>query len=156
VNLNFSPLLLALLLAACSKSAPVTEDVRPVRAITVAPSAATAVAELAGEVRPRVESRVGFRVAERITARNVDVGQIVKAGQPLATLDASDYKVGAAVAGALLAGAEVERNQQRADYKRFQDLHKQGFISAADLERLWSAIIRSVRSGLPSVRVAMA
>jgi RND family efflux transporter MFP subunit len=124
------------LVAACSRAAaPQAEDVRPVRAVTVAPAATTAVAEFAGEVRPRIESRIGFQVAGRITARSVEVGQTVTAGQALATLDAADYKLSAAAAAAQLAAAEVERNQQRADYKRFEELHQQGFISGADLER---------------------
>lgn len=125
-----------LLVAACSRAqTPLAEDVRPVRAVTVAPAATTAIAEFAGEVRPRIESRIGFQVAGRITARSVEVGQAVAAGQALATLDASDYKLSAAAAAAQLSGAEIERNQQRADYKRFEELHQQGFISGADLER---------------------
>lgn len=126
----------AVIVAGCTRAQPpAAEDVRPVRAVQVAPAETTAVAEFAGEIRPRVESRIGFQVAGRITARNVEVGDTVTAGQALATLDASDYKLSAAAASAQLAAAEVERNQQRADFRRFQELHQQGFISGAELER---------------------
>jgi RND family efflux transporter MFP subunit len=135
----FRLLLLALVAAGvsagCSKHVPVTEEIRPVRAVTIAPSPTVATVELAGEIRPRVESRVGFQVGGRIARRHVEVGQSVRAGQALATLDGVDYKLSAAAASAQLAAAKVDRDQQRVDFKRFEELHQQGFISGADLER---------------------
>lgn len=125
-----------LLLGACSKAAaPAQEDVRPVRTLTVSPAQTQAVAAFSGEVRPRIESRVGFQVTGRITRRFVEVGQAVAAGQPLATIDASDYRLSAEASAAQLQAARADRNQQRLDYKRFVDLNKQGFTSGADLER---------------------
>ena len=122
-------------LAACSPPPPTGEDVRPVRAVTVSPVVASAAAELAGEVRPRIETKVGFQVGGRIARRLVEVGQTVQAGQTLATLDPSDYQLGLAAARAQVAAAQVDRDQQRIDYKRFEELSRQGFISGADLER---------------------
>jgi RND family efflux transporter MFP subunit len=124
-----------LVLAACQKAAPTSEDVRPVRALTVQPRTTTALAEFSGEVRPRVETRAGFQVPGRVTQRVVEIGQTVKAGQPLATIDAQDYRLAAAAASAGLTAAQVDRDQQRADYRRFQDLQAKGFISQADLDR---------------------
>lgn len=132
---RFTTLAAVLLLAACTPAVPPSEDVRPVRVMTVAPARTAAVAELSGEVRPRVESRVGFQVAGRILERKVDVGQRVTAGQTLALLDGADYKLGAAASQAQLAAARVDRDQQRLDVKRFEELNRQGFISGADLER---------------------
>lgn len=128
------------LLLACSKPTPPSEDIRPVRVMTVQPAQTSVVAELSGEVRPRVESRVGFQVGGRIVTRPVEVGQAVAAGEVLATLDASDLKLGATAASAALQAARVDRDQQRADYLRFEDLRRQGFISAADLERRKAAL----------------
>lgn len=124
-----------LLLAACGKEVARGEDVRPVRAITVMPTVLSSDAELPGEVRPRVESRVGFQVGGRISARRVELGQQVSRGDVLATLDPADFKLSAAAAAAHLDAAKVDRDQQRADIKRFEDLHRQGFISGAELER---------------------
>lgn len=128
------------LLAACSKPAPTTEDIRPVRTMTVAAGRMTAVADLPGELKPRIETRVGFQVPGRIVSRDVEVGQTVKAGQTLAAVDAADYKLSAVAAREALIAAQTDRDQQRADYKRFQDLHAKGFISAAELERRKSAL----------------
>jgi RND family efflux transporter MFP subunit len=124
-----------LVVAACAPPQPTSEDVRPVRAVTVAALAASTAADLAGEVRPRIEARVGFQVAGRIARRLVEVGQTVQAGQVLATLDPADYQLGLAAARAQAAAAQVDRDQQRLDYKRFVELSRQGFISGADLER---------------------
>ena len=127
--------LLALLAAGCSREVQRTDDVRPVRASVLVPVPVSADAELPGEVRPRVESRVGFQVGGRISSRRVEVGQRVRQGDVLATLDPADFRLSAAAAAAQLSAARVDRDQQRADMKRFDDLHRQGFISGADLER---------------------
>ena len=127
--------LLVLVAAGCSREVAHTEDVRPVRAIAISPSTVSGDAELPGEVRPRVESRVGFQVGGRINSRRVEMGQRVSRGDVLATLDPADFKLSAAAAAAQLNAAQVDRDQQRADVKRFEDLHRQGFISGAELER---------------------
>lgn len=124
-----------LALMACNQPVPDAEDVRPVRVMTVATARTAAVAELSGEVRPRIESRVGFQVAGRILERKVEVGQRVAAGQTLAVLDGADYRLGAAAAQAQLTAARVDRDQQRLDVRRFEELNRQGFISGAELER---------------------
>lgn len=123
------------LLAACSKPAPLPEPVRAVKIHVVGVSGLTAAYEYSGEVRARVESRLGFRVAGKITKRQAEVGQRVKAGQILAQLDPQDYKLAADGARAGLASAVINRDLAAADYKRFQSLKEQNFISGAELER---------------------
>jgi len=124
-----------LLLAACSRPAPVVEDVRPVKAQVVSATAARGSAELAGEVRPRIESRVGFQVGGRIATRSVELGRLVRAGDLLATLDASDYRLGASASLAQLEAARIDRDQNVADYRRYEDLFHKGFISGSELDR---------------------
>lgn len=128
-------LVTAVSLAACSKSTPAGEDVRPVRTLTITPRTTNAVAEFAGEVRPRIETRAGFQVGGRMTQRLVEVGQSVRQGQTLATIDPQDYRLAAEASEAARTSAQVDRDQQRADYKRFADLQAKGFISQADLDR---------------------
>ncbi len=128
------PLLLALLVA-CSKPAPAPEPVRAVKLVTVGASGLQAGHEYAGEVRSRVESRLGFRVAGKIVKRQAEVGQRVKAGQILAQLDPQDYKLAVDAARATLAAAVTNRDLAAADFKRFQSLKEQNFISGAELER---------------------
>ena len=105
------------------------------RAMVVEVGVTGATAEFSGEVRPRVETRAGFQIPGRLTRRLVDVGQSVSQGQPLATLDAQDYRLAVQASDAALTAARVERDQQRADYRRFEELQQKGFISQAELDR---------------------
>ena len=126
---------LAVTLAACSEQPVATEDVRPVRTLTVSPRSTSGLAEFSGEVRPRIETRAGFQVGGRMTQRLVEVGQAVKQGQTLATVDPQDYRLAAEASEAGRTSAQVDRDQQRADYKRFEELQAKGFISQAELDR---------------------
>ncbi len=128
------------LLAACSKPAPAPEPVRAVKIHTVGESGLTFSDEYSGEVRARAESRLGFRVAGKIVKRQAQVGQRVKAGQILAQIDPQDYKLAADASRAALAAATTNRDLAAADFKRFQSLKEQNFISGAELERRESAL----------------
>jgi membrane fusion protein, multidrug efflux system len=133
-------LTLALVLAGCSKPAPAPEPVRAVRTLVVKPTVVGSGQEFAAEVRARTETRLSFRVPGRLTQRPTDVGQVVRAGQLLAQIDAADLRLGedAARAGVSAALANVELGT--AELKRYQDLRQQGFISALELERREAAL----------------
>jgi membrane fusion protein, multidrug efflux system len=140
--MHFKPASLGLLLlaalgvlSACSKPVPAEEPVRAVKVIRVGAGTQSANAEYAGEVQARVESRLGFRVAGKIIRRPVELGQRVKAGQVLAQLDPQDYKLSETAARAQLAAAATNRDLAAADFKRYQELKEQNFISGAELER---------------------
>lgn len=133
-------LALATLLAACSKADPAPDPVRAVRTVTVTSQTAGGSFEYAGEVRARTESRLGFRVGGKMLRRAVDLGDAVKAGQVLAQLDPQDLRLGQDAARAVVAVAQASFDQNAADFKRYKDLHDQGFIGAAELERRESAL----------------
>lgn len=137
------PLLLAALLTAllsgCGKQAAAPEPERAVRTQLVSASTASASHEYAGEVKPRIESRLSFRVNGKLLSRSVNLGDTVKQGQVLARIDGQDLKLAETAATAAVAAARTNRDQAGADYKRFVDLQRQGFISAAELERRDSA-----------------
>jgi multidrug efflux system membrane fusion protein len=127
-------------LAGCSRTEAPAEPVRAVKVMTVGASGLLAQHEFSGEVRPRVESRLGFRVAGKITQRQAEIGQHVKAGAVLAQLDPQDYRLAADAARAQAAAAATNRDLAAADFKRFQALREQNFISGAELERRESTL----------------
>ena len=131
--------LLTVLMSGCSKQAAAPEPERAVRTQLVSAGTASASHEYAAEVRPRIESRLSFRVSGKLLNRAVNLGDTVKAGQVLARIDAQDLKLAEAAATAAVAAARTNRDQAGADYKRFVDLQRQGFISTAELERRDSA-----------------
>ncbi len=122
------------LLAACSDKPPKTEDVRPVRVMVVAPSGVKHQIELAGEVQPRYESRLGFRVGGKVIARRVDVGTVVKRGQLLMQLDASDFQLAQAQAKATVSAADSTLALAQAELNRYRELRQKNFVSQALLE----------------------
>jgi len=127
------------LLAACSKQGDAPEPERAVRTQLVSASVASRQHEYAAEVRARIESRLAFRVSGKLLSRAVNLGDAVRPGQTLARLDAQDLVLAQAAAQAQVAAARTSRDQAGADYKRFVDLEKKGFISVAELERRDSA-----------------
>lgn len=127
-------------LAACSPKPPAPEPVRAVRVMTVAPDATGGVQEYAGDVRARVESRLGFRVAGKLVARSAEVGQRVRPGQGLAQLDPADLQLQQDAAQAALRAAQAAHDFAAADFRRYQELQAQGFISATELERRESGL----------------
>ena len=143
----------AFLLAACSKPAEKTEDIRPVRVLVLESSNADVNAEFSGEVRARVESRLGFRVGGKIVARKVDAGAVVKRGQVLMQLDPQDLQLAQAQALAGLRGAETNRDLARAELKRYQDLREKNFVSQAVLDAKSSAF-KAAQAGVDSSQAA--
>ena len=89
---------------------------------------------LSGSVQPRVETHVAFRTGGKVTARLVDVGQQVRAGQPLARLDVADYQL-AVDAARSCSAAQVDATQSASDAARFKRLLQDGSVGAADQER---------------------
>ncbi|MES2959924.1 MAG: efflux RND transporter periplasmic adaptor subunit [Pseudomonadota bacterium] len=105
------------------------------RTLTVALGQTSGSVDYAAEVRARVESRLGFRVGGKMVSRPADLGDSVKAGQVLASLDPQDLRLGQDAARSSVQAARVNQEQASADFKRFKELRDQGFISSADLER---------------------
>ncbi len=122
-------------LVACSKAEAPQEPLRSVKLLTVAGSDLALEGEYAAEVRARVESRLGFRVGGKLVQRPAETGQRVAAGQLLAVLDAQDFQLAAQAAQAQVSAAQSQRDLAAAEFKRFEALKAQNFISGAELER---------------------
>ena len=129
-------LALALTLTACGKAPEARpDDVRPVRVLKVEATSGARSIELAGEVRPRLETRLGFRVGGKMVQRLVEVGTVVKAGQPIARLDPGDLQLAAASAKTQIVQLEAERRFAEGDLRRYRELREKNFISQAELDR---------------------
>jgi membrane fusion protein, multidrug efflux system len=122
-------------LSACSKKESAPEPIRAVKVMTVGSAPVLSQYEFSGEVKAQVESRLGFRVGGKIIKRQAELGQRVKAGDVLAQIDPQDYKLAADAARSQVAAAQTNRDLAVADFKRYQELKNQNFISGAELER---------------------
>lgn len=127
--------LVLLVTAGCDKAPPAPEPVRAVRSVVLSETGGAVDREFSAEIRARIESRLSFRVPGKVLRRQVELGQAVKPGQVLAQLDPQDLTLSQESARAGLASAEATAAQAQADFKRFNELKGQGFISAAELDR---------------------
>ncbi|HSA90113.1 MAG TPA: efflux RND transporter periplasmic adaptor subunit [Burkholderiales bacterium] len=123
-----------LLVAGCAPDQPKSEAPRPVRSTLVAQNGGEEWV-LSGEVRARYETRLSFRLPGQMLARNVEVGSRVRAGEPVATLDARDAELAVSSARAALAQAESQAALAEADLRRFAELRARNFISQAEYDR---------------------
>lgn len=121
------PLIALLLMAACEKSVPPPEPPRPVLTSTIGSIQDEETTTYSGEVRSRYESQLGFRVPGKITARLVDSGTVVKAGDVLARLDPTDAGLSATAAKAQLDLADAE-------LRRYRELRAKNFVSSSALD----------------------
>ena len=119
--------------------------------MTVGTSQANVAHDYAAEIRSRSESRLGFRVAGKLLSREVNLGDRVRAGQVLARLDGQDLRLGADAARAGVNAAQVQFDLAMADLRRYRELHQQGFIGAAELDRR-EAGVRSAQSQLDQAK----
>jgi len=129
------PALLSLLvLTACSKQEAPSEEVRPVRTVTVTQNANNAGNSFAGQIRARTETDLAFRIGGKVVAKLVNNGEHVRKGQLLARLDPSDTSLDTSAKQAQLAAAESDLAQQQLNLKRYQELLAKQFISQAQVD----------------------
>ncbi len=110
-------LLAAVLLTAAGSGAP-----RPVRVQTVAWGESRSGLTISGTVQARTQADLAFRVTGKITARPVEIGDQVRAGQLLAQLDPADLRLSEEAAEAALQGAEADAANAQADLRRYDAL----------------------------------
>jgi RND family efflux transporter MFP subunit len=125
----------AVMLCACSPDQPAVQALRPVHSVEVSYANVRETNRYVGTVQSRHEVDQAFRVGGKVALRKVDVGQVVRAGDVLAVLDDSDYRLAEEAARQqLVAAAELAR-QADSDRRRLTALKADGSVSAADEER---------------------
>ena len=128
-------LALPLLLAACKKDEQAEAPVpRPVRTVTVEPSAVGETVTLTGHIDAQDSSALAFRIGGRMVQRFVNVGDAVKPGQELARLDAANELNALRSAQAQQTAARAQLTQARAAFDRQRTLLAQGHTPRAQFE----------------------
>lgn len=134
MNIKLSLLVLCALCLGCDKAPQSLQPPRPALVMVVGAESVSNAMVLVGEVRPRYESSQGFRVDGKIINRKVDIGTLVKKGQEIASLDATDASLTATAAIAEVRSAEANDALAAAELKRQQQLFNKNFISASALD----------------------
>src|SRR6266568_1433415 len=93
-----------------------------------------------GIIGARVQTNLGFRVAGKIVERLVNVGQQVKAGQPLMRIDETDLRLALTAKRNAVAAARASFVQTSADERRYADLVSSGWASKQRYEQARAAL----------------
>jgi len=110
-------LMLSAFMVAAAGEAP-----RPVRVQTVALVQVRSGLTVSGTVQARTQADLAFRVGGKVTARPVEVGDHVRAGQALAQLDAADLQFSQEAAEAGLEATQADAANAQADLRRYDSL----------------------------------
>lgn len=137
-------------LSACSPPTVPPPRLPAVFVSTVRNDSGVTVRVLPGQLRPRVEAELSFRTGGKVIAREVDLGQTVRAGQVLGRIDAGDYLLAVQAATEQQRAAEVDSAQAASDAARFRRLLADGSVGAADAER------QQARADAAAARLAQA
>lgn len=129
------PLPIVALLVACSGDRPPTEAVQAVYVSEVRNASQTEHRRFSGVIAARVESDLSFRAGGLLQERLVAEGDRVRAGTPLARLDASDWRLAEAAADQQVQAARADALQSESDAARFARLLSDGSVASADAER---------------------
>ena len=130
---------------------------KPPLVVRVQPAKVTALASsviLTGQIAARVESDLGFRIEGRIASRNVDVGDHVKKGQILATLETTQQLADVNAAKAGVASAEATLKEAQTTFQRQNTLLAQGFTTRPNYDKAKQAL-DSAMAGLDRARAEL-
>ena len=118
--------------AGCSSHAEASDE-QPATAIAVRVRTAVAVdrpilVNASGTVDANTTADVAFQVSGRIVRVAVDEGQMVRAGQLLAVVDPTDYRLS-------LQQAHASAVQAKGEYERMRQLHEKGSLAPNDFAK---------------------
>ncbi|KPY63605.1 efflux RND transporter periplasmic adaptor subunit [Pseudomonas amygdali] len=120
---------------------PLREAVeRPVLFTEIADQHSASYARFAGVIQPQYEVALGFRVAGRLATRHAEVGDRVRKGDLLATLEPGDQQHRLRARQAELGRARSAWQQARDEQTRYQQLYERGIGSRARLDQLNSEV----------------
>src|SRR6266545_4009581 len=112
----------------------------PIVRLATAGRAAASERGFTGVIGARVQSDLGFRVPGKIVERLVDVGQEVKAGQPLMRIDDTDLRLALTAKRNAVAAARATVVQLDADEQRYASLRNSGWVSRQRYEQTKAAL----------------
>ena len=125
-----------ILVGGCKSDAkPAAVVAQPVQVLRIEPTSASETWSYVGTIRARFESDIAFRVGGKVTRRLVDIGASVAAGQIIAELDPTDYRLALEAQQAELAAAQSSRDQAVAAEARYRTLEAKGHVAKAALDQ---------------------
>lgn len=148
--------LLALLVAGCDQQDNAAQPyLAQVRVETAQLASDALKASGTGEIKARVESNLSFKASGRVMSRTVNVGDHVKAGQVLASLDPTEQNADIEAARAAVAAQEATLRLTTSALKRRETLTRSGVLAQRELDAAEQQF-RSAQSDLESLKARLA
>jgi RND family efflux transporter MFP subunit len=113
-------------LVACKEKPEVIKTVRAIKAVTVSNQAAFKKFKIPGKVAAVDSSDLSFQVGGQVVSVEVDIGDRVKKGQLLASLDPETYQLELKSVKAELSKARDNVAKTKAEYERHKRIYEQG------------------------------
>ena len=132
-------ILMATLAGCRDEAAQAPDPVRPVVVTMVKPVATAVFGPFASTVEARYQTQLGFQLAGRMVARDVYVGDVVKAGMRLAALDPTVTQFALTRARADVADAKAQLTNTEGVESRQRQLATAGNASQATLDNAVAA-----------------
>jgi RND family efflux transporter MFP subunit len=123
-----------LLATGCGGEPPASEPIRPVRVEPVVATEGSRTRTFAGTARAGLESRLSFKVPGTVQSLAVKVGDRVRSGQTIATLDPRDFRLQVEDAEAALQQARARARNSEAILERVRGLYENGNASQTDYD----------------------
>ncbi|WDE14377.1 efflux RND transporter periplasmic adaptor subunit [Thalassomonas haliotis] len=137
-------LALSLLLSACrQEQAPAEEIIRPIAWVQAEKSGLEQVRRLSGIVQPVESAELSFQVGGKIAGVHVKLGDVVKQGQLLATIEDSPYRFDQMSSQASLEQSIATQKEAENEYQRYAELEKQGLVSASGYDNAKTGYARA-------------
>jgi len=127
-------ILLSLLFIACGEEEATEEIIRPVRYQEVIIGGSGRLRSFSGTAKAGIESKLSFKVSGTLKDINVKVGDVVKRGRLIATVDATDYSIKVKEAEAGLKETESQELNAKNNYERAKSLYETNSISKSELD----------------------
>ena len=126
----------------CGGEPQVAEPIRPVKYAEVRPASAVQSQRFAGTAKAGIEAKLSFRTGGLIESIGVKVGDLVKAGQRIATLDSRDAVLAHQRAKAALENARVQKANAQSMLIRVRQLYEANNVSSPSTNRPKTALPR--------------
>jgi len=135
--------------------------IRPVRYVEVLPAGAARSRVFSGVAQAAFEAELSFKVPGTVVTLDVAVGDRVVAGQSIARLDPTDYRVLLRESEAQLQRARAELRNAQANFDRSRELYENRNISKSDLDNSRAAaesagaLLRAAEQQLERIRLQL-
>ena len=154
ITFIFITALLSILYVGCGEKEATDEIIRPVRYQEVITGGSGRMRSFSGTAKAGIESKLSFKVAGTIRSINVQVGDVVKRGQVIATIDATDYSIKVKEAEAGLKEAESQELNAKNNYDRSKSLYETNSISKSELDAA-RAQFESIKAGVERLKSSL-